>query len=169
MEPNLIKIDISLKERKEAIHSVSKIKNEFVSLQHNLYIIENKKIINENVYRYRINFIEECQIFKVHFPSQPIVPGSCIVDIVKELIEDFQNQKMALKEANNICFYSLLSPITDPVLDFYFEEEELPDNENLEEHLFSHLYKVFLLLRKKDTLQDEGVLAEMHLVLEPKL
>ena len=162
MKANFSKINISLKERKEAIHNASKIRNKFDSLQHNLYTIENKKIINENVYRYRIVLKEECEIFKVHFPSLPVVPGSYILDMAKELIEDFQNQKMMLREANNIRFYSPIHLNTDPIIDFYFEKEE----ENSEEQLFDPFYRVFLVIRKQDTLQEENILAEMHLVLE---
>ena len=168
MKPELVKIDVSLKERKNAIHSVSKIKNNFDSLQDNLYAIVDKKIINEEVYRYRIAFKEDCEIFKAHFPSQPITPGSCILDIAKELIEDFLNQEMILREVHNIRFYSPLSPATDPVVDFYFEKEELPVDQNSKEQTLDTFYRTSLVLRKKDTLQDENILAEMHLVLQEK-
>ena len=162
MKPDLAPINISLKERKKAIHNVSKVKNDFDSLQYNLYMIDDKKLINEEVHRYRIALKEDCEIFKVHFPSLPVVPGSCILDMAKELIEDFLDKKMALKEVHNIRFYTPVSPVTDPMIDFYFEKEDSLVNENL----LDPFYRVFLVLRKKDTLQDESILAEMHLVLE---
>ena len=165
---DLAKIHISLKERKKAIHDVSNIRDKFDSLYHNLYKVLEAKVINENVYRYRIAIEEDCEILKVHFPSQPIIPGSCILDIAKELIEDFQNQEMILREVNNIRFRTLLSPATDPVIDFYFEKEELPVDEDLNESMIDSFYRVFLVLRRKDTLLEEGMLAEMHLVLESR-
>ena len=166
MKPELAKIDVSLQERKKAIHNVSKIRDDFDSLQGNLYTIADKKILNEEVYRYRIDFNEDCEIFKVHFPSQPIAPGGCVLDIAKELIEDFLNQKMSLKEARDIRFYGLLSPTVS--VDFYFEKEELPVDKDAEEQKIEPFYRVFVVLRKKDTLQDSGILAEMHLVLQEK-
>jgi len=51
---------------------------------------------------------------------------------------------------------------TDPIIDFYFEKEE----ENSEEQIFDPFYRIFLVIRKQDTLQEENILAEMHLVLE---
>jgi hypothetical protein len=57
----------------------------------------------------------------------------------------------------------------DPVIDFYFEREELSVDENSEEPVLDTLYRVFLVLRRKDTLQDEDILTEMHLVLEEKV
>jgi len=160
MKPELAQINVSLKERKKAIHNVSKIKNNFDSLQNNLYTLVNKKIINEEVCKYRIALKAECEIFKVHFPSTPIIPGSCILDMAKELVEDFVNMKISMREVNNIRFYDPISPITDSEIDFYFEKEESVTEKNIE----NSLHKVYLVLRKKDTLQDEGVLAEMHLL-----
>ena len=164
MKPELAQINISLKERKKAIHSVSKIKNNFDSLLGNLYTLVDKKIINEEVCRYRTALKADCEIFKVHFPSMPITPGSCILDMAKELVEDFLAMKMSLKEVNNIRFYDPISPATDSEIDFYFEKEEPATEKDIE----NFLHRIYLVLRKKDTLQDEGILAEMHLVLTEK-
>ncbi len=166
MKPNLTKIDIPLQERKKAIHEVSGIRKNISTLQYTLFKIVEKKVLDENNYRYRIELIEDSEIFKVHFPSQPITPGSCILDMAKELIEDFLNKRMTLKEANHIRFFSPISPVTDPIIDFCFEKKV---NENeVETTAAPVIYKVSLVIREKDATEEEGILAEMLLVLEEK-
>ena len=49
-------------------------------------------------------------IYQAHFPSQPITPGVCIVQIVKELLEIETNRKLAIKKVNNVKFLSIISP-----------------------------------------------------------
>jgi 3-hydroxyacyl-[acyl-carrier-protein] dehydratase len=49
-------------------------------------------------------------IFKGHFPNLPIVPGVCMVQIVKEIAEKHLHQKLFLSSASNIKFLSVLNP-----------------------------------------------------------
>jgi 3-hydroxyacyl-[acyl-carrier-protein] dehydratase len=49
-------------------------------------------------------------IFKGHFPNLPIVPGVCMVQIVKEIAEKQLQQKLFLSSASNIKFLSVLNP-----------------------------------------------------------
>ena len=49
-------------------------------------------------------------IFKGHFPNQPVVPGVCMVQIIKELLEEALGEKLMMKEAAQIKFLQLLVP-----------------------------------------------------------
>ncbi len=49
-------------------------------------------------------------IFKGHFPNLPVVPGVCMVQIVKEIAEKQLQQKLFLSYASNIKFLSVLNP-----------------------------------------------------------
>lgn len=53
-------------------------------------------------------------IFKGHFPNLPVVPGVCMVQIVKEMAEKQLEQKLFLSSANNIKFLSVLNPEVHP-------------------------------------------------------
>lgn len=50
------------------------------------------------------------RIFEGHFPGQPVVPGVCMVQIVKELLEQASGQALLLSEAGQIKFLQLLVP-----------------------------------------------------------
>jgi 3-hydroxyacyl-[acyl-carrier-protein] dehydratase len=49
-------------------------------------------------------------IFKGHFPDQPVVPGACMVQLVKEVLEKKLDASLQLKIANNLKFLSLIDP-----------------------------------------------------------
>lgn len=49
-------------------------------------------------------------IFKGHFPGQPVVPGVCMMQIVKEVLENHLGKKLQLAKADNIKFLSFIDP-----------------------------------------------------------
>lgn len=49
-------------------------------------------------------------IFKGHFPSQPVVPGVCMMQMVKEVLENHLDKKLQLAKADNIKFLSFIDP-----------------------------------------------------------
>lgn len=50
------------------------------------------------------------EILKGHFPGQPVVPGVCMMQIVKELVERQTKRALRLTEAENIKFLSVIDP-----------------------------------------------------------
>ena len=49
-------------------------------------------------------------IFQGHFPGLPVVPGVCMVQIIKELVEQNVGKSLMLREAGNIKFLSMINP-----------------------------------------------------------
>lgn len=52
----------------------------------------------------------EHAVFKGHFPEVPVLPGVCMIQIIKELIEKEYNIRTCLKEADMIKFLSMMNP-----------------------------------------------------------
>src|ERR1700730_9343512 len=50
------------------------------------------------------------KIFEGHFPGQPMVPGACMLQIVKEVTEIILNKKVQLTKADNLKFLQLINP-----------------------------------------------------------
>lgn len=50
------------------------------------------------------------EIFGGHFPDQPVVPGACMLQIIKEVLADALNSPLRLVKADNIKFLSLVTP-----------------------------------------------------------
>ncbi len=53
-------------------------------------------------------------IFRGHFPHQPIVPGVCMIQIIRELLEQSFNRPLQLKKAANIKFVAFIDPGQNP-------------------------------------------------------
>jgi len=50
------------------------------------------------------------KIFEGHFPSQPVLPGVCQIQLVKELLEKATEQKLFLREAAQCKFLQIVNP-----------------------------------------------------------
>jgi len=50
------------------------------------------------------------RIFEGHFPGLPVVPGVCMVQIAKEILETSVNKELKLETADNIKFLSVIDP-----------------------------------------------------------
>jgi 3-hydroxyacyl-[acyl-carrier-protein] dehydratase len=56
------------------------------------------------------------EIFKGHFPSVPVLPGVCMVQCVKELIESSVEKRTRLDKADMIKFLSMLNPVESNII-----------------------------------------------------
>ena len=50
------------------------------------------------------------RIFDGHFPGLPVVPGVCMVQMVKEILELGVNKTLRIESADNIKFLSVIDP-----------------------------------------------------------
>jgi 3-hydroxyacyl-[acyl-carrier-protein] dehydratase len=55
-------------------------------------------------------------VFKGHFPGNPVTPGVCMMQIIKELTQDITKAKLTMKNASNIKFMALINPEATPEL-----------------------------------------------------
>jgi 3-hydroxyacyl-[acyl-carrier-protein] dehydratase len=52
----------------------------------------------------------DSEILKGHFPDHPVVPGACMLQIVKEVLEDTLKQTLRLKKADQLKFMLMIDP-----------------------------------------------------------
>ncbi|GAB3910846.1 3-hydroxyacyl-ACP dehydratase [Mucilaginibacter boryungensis] len=55
-------------------------------------------------------FDSDHAIFSGHFPGQPIVPGACMLQIVKEVLAKALGTPVQLKKADNLKFIAPVDP-----------------------------------------------------------
>ena len=72
----------------------------------------------------RIVFNAEHAIFKGHFPGQPVVPGVCMMEIVKELLQGRLHKSLMLHTARNVKFLGFISPGMQPVVRVSWKKNE---------------------------------------------
>lgn len=54
-------------------------------------------------------------IFSGHFPGQPVLPGVCMLEMVKEILEDLLQQKLRISKGPLIKFLQMIIPEKHPV------------------------------------------------------
>jgi 3-hydroxyacyl-[acyl-carrier-protein] dehydratase len=55
-------------------------------------------------------------IFEGHFPGRPVVPGACLLQIVKELVSMALGSEVRLTRADQIKFISMIGPDEDETM-----------------------------------------------------
>jgi 3-hydroxyacyl-[acyl-carrier-protein] dehydratase len=59
---------------------------------------------------------EKHAIYDGHFPGQPIVPGACLMQMVKEIIELIMDSKLQMLRADELKFLMPVNPVNDNIL-----------------------------------------------------
>ena len=69
----------------------------------NLAIADNKVLAN-------ITLNKNHDVFKGHFPGNPVTPGVCMMQIITELTEQVVSEKLYMQSSSNIKFSAIINP-----------------------------------------------------------
>lgn len=58
----------------------------------------------------------DCDIYRGHFPDNPITPGVVMMGIAREIMEETLGSKLRLSEVPSVKYTSVLSPLEYPVV-----------------------------------------------------
>lgn len=78
----------------------------------------------------KISFNKQHDIFKGHFPQQPVVPGVCMMQMVKELLEAQTDQPLWMRNAMQIKFLQLITPDVQPLINISWQQNDEGYNVN---------------------------------------
>jgi 3-hydroxyacyl-[acyl-carrier-protein] dehydratase len=59
---------------------------------------------------------EKHDVFNGHFPGNPIMPGVCMMQIIKELTEQITGNSLLMQSLSNVKFMALINPDATPEL-----------------------------------------------------
>ncbi|MDB5091223.1 MAG: hypothetical protein JWR09_5217 [Mucilaginibacter sp.] len=65
---------------------------------------------SDNLIKAELSINTNSPIFKGHFPGQPVVPGACMLQLVKEVLEDALGQSVQIQKAANLKFIAMIDP-----------------------------------------------------------
>ena len=65
----------------------------------------------EGLIRARLEINPAHHIFKGHFPSIPVVPGVCMLQMVKETIENVIGRDTRLERSDHMKFLAVINPV----------------------------------------------------------
>ena len=100
----------------------------------NLYKITSVSASGEEAVSFDIQLNKECEIFKGHFPGQPVLPGVCTLEIIKDCISNIRGNKVILSGISQCKFTGMVDPGIESILKIDIEikscSKELPGSVN---------------------------------------
>ena len=72
--------------------------------------------VADNIATANITINKDHEIFKGHFPGNPVTPGVCMMQIIKELTEEVVGKKLMMQSSSNIKFMAIINPEKTPNL-----------------------------------------------------
>ena len=70
---------------------------------------------------------KEHEVFKGHFPGNPVLPGVCMIQMIKELIEENLGKQLFLCMASNVKFMAIINPEVNDIIDLELDIAEEND------------------------------------------
>ena len=100
------------------------------------------------------------EIYKAHFPEQPITPGVCQIQMVTEILSLYLNAEVRLTDIKNIKYMTVISPTETRDLTIRFLKT--PDGEDMckvgvvfekDERVFSKMSMIYHVVRNHSDIQ----------------
>ncbi|WP_312555648.1 3-hydroxyacyl-ACP dehydratase [Empedobacter brevis] len=83
----------------------------------NLYTIKKSEKVDDSNFKVQIELNPNHEIFEGHFPNNPITPGVCMMQIIKELTEGIVSKDLFLSKVSNVKFMATINPFKQAILD----------------------------------------------------
>lgn len=97
-------------------------------LNNSFYQVINKQETDGRI-TLTVEFNAAHKIFEGHFPGQPVVPGVCMLQMIKEQLAGHIQKQIILREAAQVKYLNMITPATVPVADivitFQLTDEQL--------------------------------------------
>ena len=89
----------------------------------NFFFILTREAGNKSI-KTRIRIDKHHKIFNGHFPAVPIVPGVCMMEIIREIAEQHFGHSFRIEAADSIKFLTVINPVENDEVqaDIDFEE-----------------------------------------------
>jgi 3-hydroxyacyl-[acyl-carrier-protein] dehydratase len=88
-----------------------------------LYTVQNIEQ-NEQEVNATVKLHAEHDVFKGHFPGNPIMPGVCMIQMIKELTEKTTGKELFLSVANNVKFMAKINPDVNEIINLNLKISE---------------------------------------------
>lgn len=91
------------------------------------YQIEEWQVFESGGLQVQVRLQPEHSIFLGHFPGNPVTPGVCMLQLIKELVEKQLDKKLFLSRGVNVKFTARINPFEQPLLKVLLDISEGED------------------------------------------
>lgn len=101
-------------------------------LLNNLFIQEYQTL-NDHTLETKLNLVKNHSIFKGHFPEQPVLPGVCMIQVNKELLEEHLKLPLMMNTSKQVKFLHVVNPLE---MEYVLSKISWKETEQKEEQVF---------------------------------
>ncbi len=88
-----------------------------------LYSIQQFRFEDRTV-KATLQLNKDHRVFEGHFPGNPVMPGVCMIQIIKELTEKALEKKLFLSVASNVKFMAIINPEKNGIIQLVLDITE---------------------------------------------
>lgn len=81
-----------------------------MKFRNSLYKIVTDNVTEKDIAGFDVRIIKCHPILMAHFPSRPIVPGSCLLKILEELVGLYISKELAINSIRDVKFIKAITP-----------------------------------------------------------
>lgn len=85
-------------------------------LNKDFYKIQTINQVDANTIHVSILLNKNHDVFNGHFPNNPITPGVCMIQAIKEIAQTQVNSLLFLHKISNVKFTAIINPNVNPYL-----------------------------------------------------
>lgn len=82
----------------------------------NFYTILSSEASDSTTWTIQIKLNPDHTVYQGHFPEHPVVPGVCLLQLIKECVENIRQQKLQIVQVSSCKFLSAINPIETPCI-----------------------------------------------------
>ena len=119
-------------------------------LLNDFYTILQKET-SPGVAKAKISINKNHRILEGHFPGLPVVPGVCMLQIVREIMEVISGKELKIAGADNMKFLSVINPEQNDMVDVLVNFTEETGKFSISATLFAGTVTFFKLKATLET------------------
>ncbi len=97
-------------------------------LQDTFYTVLLNQLQDEQTLAVQIQFNKSHPIFEGHFPGNPVVPGVCMLQIIKEILAQHLNKNLRLTNLSNVKFINMVDPNKNDIVNISIHIDKIQED-----------------------------------------
>lgn len=94
-----------------------------------LYNVLSRETTGDMAWLVNVELNENHSIYQGHFPGNPVLPGVCTLQIIKECVDELMGTTLQYAQVNSCKFLSAINPKLTPRLQIALTAKLLDDNQ----------------------------------------
>ncbi len=90
-------------------------------LENNYYKVLSRSRHSETSVTFRVALLPDCDVYRGHFPGNPVCPGVCTMQMIRECAETFLGKSLHQPVVSQCRFVTLMTPAECPEVDIKME------------------------------------------------